>query len=342
VIAAFALLQWVVVEPRTEPPSLEPAPKVEIGATLQVEAGERPDATDTPGFRVSRARLRLDAKVERVLRLEGFVELEVSPMSQLLEPPLADAWIGMDVASKLVADLGRLRIGQLKVPFGGELARPPQELMFVDRAAPLRCLAPGRQQYDSPVGPSLLDSTGRDVGLRWDGDFGPLGIAAGVWNGEGPNVARSGTGPHAGPLVTARSWLHVAHLEIGASFDRGDNAPIANCEADSPAVRADITSAAGDFLLHWKWVRAEAEYVYQEASDRVRWGLSGAAGFYAIPDFLLLAFRAERVPDYWQWSAGLALAYLGERYRLQYSYTHRTRSDQSTSSANLIAFTLAY
>ena len=338
-IAALALLQWVVVEPRTEPPSPEPPPKVEIGATLQIEAGERADAIDTPGFRVSRARLRLDAKLERVLRLESFVELEVSPMSQLLETPLADAWIGMDVASKLVADLGRLRIGQMKVPFGGELSRPPQELMFIDRAAPLTCLAPGRQQTNNNT---LDDSTGRDVGLRWDGDFGPLGIAAGVWNGEGPNRVRSGAGPHAGPLVTARSWLHFAHLEIGGSFARGDDAPIAGCESGAPETRANITSAAGDFLLHWKWVRAEAEYVYQEASDRVRWGVSGAAGVYAIPDFLLLAFRAERVPDYWQWSAGLALAYLGERYRLQYSYTHRTRSDQSTSSANLIAFTLAY
>ena len=341
-IVALAVLQWVIVEPRTEPPSPEPAPKIEIGATLQVEAGERPDLTDTPGFRVSRARLRLDAKLEKILRLEGFVELEVSPMSQLLEPPLADAWIGMDVASKLVADLGRLRIGQMKLPFGGELARPPQELMFVDRAAPLRCLAPGRQQS----GTTLLDSTGRDVGLRWDGDWGPLGIAAGVFNGEGPNQVRSGAGPHAGPLVTARSWLHFAHVEIGGSFARGDTAPIADCEAGATFLRADVTSAAGDFLLHWKWVRAEGEYVYQQTSlpgtDSERWGVSGAAGVYAIPDFLLLAFRAERVPDYWQWSAGLALAYLGDRYRLQYSYTHRTRSDQSTSTANLIAFTLAY
>ena len=72
------------------------------------------------------------------------------------------------------------------------------------------------------------------------------------------------------------------------------------------------------------------------------WGVSGAAGFYAIPDFLLLAFRIEEVPDSWQWSGGLALAYLGPRYRLQYSYTHRTRTDGSTSGANLIAFTLAY
>jgi hypothetical protein len=339
VIVALALLQSVIVEPPSEPRAPEPTPKIEVGALIQVEAGERADANDTPGFRVSRARLRADAKLEKVLRLEGYVELEVSPMSPLLVPPLADAWIGMDVASKLIADLGRLRIGQLKVPFGGELPRPPQELMFVDRNAPETCLAPGRQQKDN----TLLASTGRDVGLRWDGDFGPLGIAAGVWNGEGPNVVRAGGGlPHSGPLVTARSWLHFAHFEIGGSFARGDDAPIAGCESGAPETRANITSAGADFFFNWKWLRAEAEYVFQEASGVERWGVSGAAGFYAIPDFLLLAFRIEEVPDYWQWSGGLALAYLGPRYRLQYSYTHRTRTDGSTSGANLIAFTLAY
>src|SRR5262249_38684196 len=158
-----------------------------------------------------------------------------------------------------------LRLGQMKVPFGGELARPPQQLMFVDRNAPERCLAPGRQQTDM----TLDDSTGRDVGLRWDGDFGRFGIAAGVWNGEGPNRARPPSPlPHAGPLVTARSWLHFAHLEIGGSFARGDDAPIAACEGASIATRANITSAAGDFYFNWKWLRAEAEYVYQEANDR--------------------------------------------------------------------------
>src|SRR5262249_53880301 len=159
--------------------------------------------------------------------------------------------------SKLIADLGRLRIGQLKVPYGGELALPPQQLLFIDRDAPLRCLAPGRQQ----TGNTLDDSTGRDIGLRWDGDFGPLGLGAGVWNGEGPNVARAGDGmPHAGPLVTARGVLHLPHLEIGGSFARGDDAPTTDtCIEGAPKVRANITSAEGDFYFNWKWFRAEAE-----------------------------------------------------------------------------------
>src|SRR5262249_43252210 len=157
---------------------------------------------------------------------------------------------------------------------------------------------PGRQQIRT----TLLDATGRDVGLRWDGDFGRLGIGAGVWNGEGPNRARLGTLPHAGPLVTARVQLRVWHLEIGGSLARGGNAPIADCEAGAVMTRADVTWAGGDFLLAWKWLRAEAEYVYQDASEKVRWGIAGTGGVYAIPDFLLLAVRVERVADYWQWS----------------------------------------
>src|SRR5262249_57381843 len=132
------------------PPRRGRRPGGEWGAMWGVEGAGGPDPPATPGFRVSRARLRLDAKLEKVLRLESFVELEASPMSELLEPPLADAWIGMDVASKLIADLGRLRLGQMKVPFGGELARPPQELMFVGRAAPLRFLGPGRHPSRHP------------------------------------------------------------------------------------------------------------------------------------------------------------------------------------------------
>jgi hypothetical protein len=70
--------------------------------------------------------------------------------------------------------------------------------------------------------------------------------------------------------------------------------------------------------------------------------MSGTGGFYAIPDFLLLAFRAERVPEWWQWSAGVALEYFGERFRLQYNYTRRTDSlSGAITSANLLAFTLA-
>ncbi|HJZ86261.1 MAG TPA: hypothetical protein VKN99_13870 [Polyangia bacterium] len=349
-LASLVFLQLVIVEPEAEPGPAGPPPiKLVVSALVQVEAGARPDPGDVPGFRLARARLSVDGKLEKTLAIEGFVEIEASPTSRLLEPPLADAWLGLDVATRALADLGRLRLGQLKVPFGGELARPPPALMFIDRAAPLLCLAPGRQQFGSGTSLTLGDSTGRDVGLRWDGAFGPLHLGAGVWNGEGPNRVRApDPEPHAGPLVTARAALELgpdlparAHLVAGASFARGDAAPLAACAGGIGVRRADATWGAGDFYFRWKWVRAEAEYVYQNA-DFDRWGLSGAAGFYAIPDFLLVAFRAERVPDFWQWTAGLALAYFGDRLRLQYGFTRRTHAgDGLTTSAHLIAFTLA-
>jgi hypothetical protein len=350
-LAVLAAGPLVVVEP----PPAEPAEPVrahfEYGALVQVEGGSRPDPDEVPGFRVSRARVWLSGQLEQTLHLGGYLQLEASPSSLLVTAPLADAWIGMDVASRSLVDLGRLRIGQMKIPFGGELARPAQALLFVDRAAPLRCLAPGRQQVDPPAGqtaPRLLDSSGRDIGLRWDLDLGLLALGAGVWNGEGPNRVRAPEpAEHAGPLVTARAALALgedepsrARLVVGTSFAHGDNAPIGGCTDDRSARRADVTWAGGDLAFRWRWVRLEAEYVFEDDDDG-HYGVSGASGLYLIPDFLLLTFRAERVPQYWQWSLGAVVHYYGERLLLQYSFTRRSPSGQASwESAHLVAFTV--
>jgi hypothetical protein len=129
-------------------------------------------------------------------------------------------------------------------------------------------------------------------------------------------------------------------LILGTSFAIGDNAPLADC-LGAPLVRADTTWAGADLFFRWRYLRAEAEYVYQDAAQN-RWGLSGTAGVYAIPDFLMLVFRAERVPDFWQWTGGLAIHYYGDKLMLQYAYTRRAVAGQaSDSSAHMLVFTLA-
>jgi hypothetical protein len=322
--------------------------RARIGAALQARLAS---SLEAPGISLSAARVLLDVRAEDLLDLRLFLQLELNPLANavvdrapfLPDPqpifPLADAYIAFNVASAAIGNLGHLRIGQFKAPFGAEPLADRVSLLVPERSWPMRALSPGR-----------------DIGIEYGADFHgyglPLAASVGVFNGSGPNRLQD-----AGELLgAARVWGRVGRpgrasftLRYGLSWmmDAARRDPLTDNVDSATAFGADLT-------IRWRWLTVAVEGVVASTSSAatgcaVRCGFSvEALGGYAtaavqiIPEFLELTGRYERfIPDLvavrmgamrpaWRVSAGLNLYYLAERFRLQYLFTY---SDDGITSA---------
>ena len=343
-----------------------PALHVEVGALLQVLVGGEPDGET--GFRLARTRVIADAELERVLHLALHLELELNPRSELVDAPLADAWLGFDAASRALADVGRLRVGQMKVPFGGELAQSAEELLFVTRADGSRCLGPGAQLHGDGATLTMRESTGRDLGLRYDLDLGlgPLRLeaGAGLFGGAGPNRVGPTSPLYAARIALARGRFgdrgHL-HILVAVSWSYAANSPVRDsCRfPDSPAsTMADVHRVGADVRLRWRWLTLAAEGVAATlASGGIdAHALSGVVAIDVLPEFFELAARLEDYEDdhlalaggplaehFLALTAGASLRYYGDRFRLQFNYTRRISrvAGIPDSDGSLVSFLMA-
>ena len=181
-LVALPAVAWadelVVIEPA------EPAPReavgwragpaeLEVGALVQLDAAR---GGARPGYSLRRARARLAARMEKVLHLGLRLQAELSPLAD--PRGLLDALIELRIASRGLPDLGRIALGQMKVPFSAEVLDAPEDLPFLDRAD-------GTQH--APV---------RDIGLRYDLPLlrgaEPVVLCFGLFNGEGAGALGGG------------------------------------------------------------------------------------------------------------------------------------------------------
>ncbi len=174
----------------------------------------------------------------------------------------------------LTRSLGRTRItlGQFKPPFGMERFTPDWKLAVIDRAQSTDRLI--------PFG-SVGNSFARGRGIQWDTTLGSVGVALGLFDGNGANQSFAGNGP----LLAGRTIYekYVApgllfHTELAAAFRYDRNmdftaqlpgAPIAYRRFRGRDARSDLAAA-----LETEFWSMRAEYL------RARY-LGGDAG---IPD----------------------------------------------------------
>lgn len=305
---AHADSSTVIVEPGpppTPPRAVVSAGPVEldVGALVQLDAGR---GGPRPGYAISRTRLRLGARLEKLLHLGVRLQAELSPLA---EPHgLLDAVIELRLASRGLPELGKLSLGQMKVPFSAEVLDDPEDLIVLERAQGARRLSPGRD-----VGLSYL--------LRLVGGPEPVLLHLGIFNGEGPGRVGGG----AGSMDVLRLSGPVGDASRARLGGRWGIAFAMNPDAELADGRAVALLYGGDLSVHYRELQLGGEIVWRTAE---RGPDAGAAWVWmsldVIPEVLAAIVRCETldegggaVPERWL-TLGGTFFYLGRRFRLAY------------------------
>lgn len=301
----------VIVEP--SPPS-PPAPatwqagpaELQAGGLVQLDAsrgGER------PGYAIGRARVRLGARLEKLLHLSLRLQAELSPLAE--QRGLLDAVIEFRLASRGLPELGRLALGQMKVPFSAEVQDDPEDLPLVERAGGARRLAPGRD-------------VGLQYSLRLAGGEEPITLHLGIFNGEG--AGRLGGG--GGSMDVLRLDGQTGDPSRARLGGRWGLAIAINPDAELPDGRAVVLLYGGDLAVHYRELQLGAELVWRSAERGPDAGAAWAwATFDVIPEVLQAVTRVETLDlggdfltERWL-TVGGTFFYLGRRFRLAYDAT---------------------
>jgi hypothetical protein len=277
------------------------AARLTPGLVLQLDAA---NAGARPGFSMHRARISLDAEVERLQGLGAFVQLGAGAADS--PSPLLDAFVRFRVVGRGGPDLGELHLGQRKVPVSREAMRDPAELSFVDRA-PAAVLAPSR-----------------DLGVLWHLALARgrrrFGVDLGVWNGEGAGAPASG-----GTTTTLRLAAGAGDpgratpgMDWGFGYASSADAP----SEEGPGAQA-VLSVDGE--IRYRALTAGAETIWKAhrfAGDAR--GFFGWVGWQLVADTLELRARGEVLDDGTPERAltfGLTFFYLAPRLRLLVDHT---------------------
>jgi len=240
-----------------------------------------------------------------MLHLGVRLEAELSPTADE-GPGLLDAAIEFRIASRGIADLGRVQLGQMKVPLSAEVLDAPEDLPFVERADGALRLAPFR-----------------DVGLlysvRLPGRGDPITLHLGIYNGEG-----------AGHLGGGRGSMDVVRLD-GVVGDpsrarlggRWGLALALDPDTALPDGRGRAVFTGGDLLVRYRALQVGGELVWRAAERGPDAGAVWAwAAWDLIPSVLETRARLQTLDDgddlHRTLTLGASFYYLGRRFRLAY------------------------
>lgn len=178
-----------------------------VGGTLMTRYNYTSGAHPTNGFSIRMARLSLSGRVMDEFAYNVLFKMEGAP-SATGGPMLLDASVEWQRFKSF-----RVKIGQFKRPFTFESPLTAIDQGFYQRGMAVYKLA----GFNDRVGEQA--STGRDIGLMFQGDVFELGdrsllhYMVGIFNGQGLNVADNNNGKD----IIGGFWLSpAAHMRIGA------------------------------------------------------------------------------------------------------------------------------
>jgi hypothetical protein len=325
---AYADEPTVIVEPT--PPATPPRAVVQagpvmldVGALVQLDAAR---GGPRPGYGVPRTRVRLGARLEKLLHLGVRLQAEMSPLAE--QRGLLDALIELRLASRGLPDLGRLSLGQMKVPFSAEVLDDPEDLVLLERPQGARRLAPGRD-------------IGLSYAVRLVGGADPLVLRLGIFNGEGPGRICGGSGS----MDVVRLSGPVGDASRARLGGRWGLALAVNPDAALADGRAVALLYGGDLAVRYRELQLGAELVWRTAD---RGPDAGAAWAWlavdVIPEVLQAIARAETLdegggdgPERWL-TLGGTFFYLGRRFRLAYEVMLPLAPQRARSSWQVASF----
>ncbi|MBI2897921.1 MAG: hypothetical protein HYY06_30460 [Deltaproteobacteria bacterium] len=322
----------VIVEPGPPPSprqraTLQAGPvDLWAGALVQLDAGR---GGERQGFFLRRSRLRFGGRLERLVSLGLRLEIELNPIAD--PAGLLDAVVEFRVASRGLADLGRLELGQMKVPLSQEVMDAPEDLAFVERAQGARLIAPGRDAgvlYTLP----LLRGEGRAASVP------RAQLRFGLFNGEGAGELGGG----GGSATLLRLDGGVGDPSRARVGGRWGFALWSNPDSPVGAGIQSATIAGADLTLWYRALRAGAELLWRDAADgsqsRAVWAW---ASYDVIADILQLRGRAETLDDgvlTRRVTLGATFHYLPDRFRLLYDLTVPLDPVGNASVAHVTSF----
>lgn len=314
----------VVVDPAT--PASPETPRIETqaatfvpGLLLQLDAANRGERA---GFSMHRARLSLDAEVDRLQGLGGFIRIGVGEGD--VPSPLLDAVIRFRIVGRGGPSLGELQLGRRKVPVSHEVLLEPADLAFVDRPA-ATTLAPAR-----------------DTGLLWhlarERPRRRFSFDLGYWNGEA-----AGEVPTGGSMTSVRLGLGAGDAgRARAGMDWGVGYA-ATRDAPSDAGFGAKVVLAVDGEIRWRALTVAAETIasaHERAGSAL--GFFGRIGWQLVADTLELRARAEMLDEdevvTHALSFGVTFFYLAPRLRLLVDHTEVIRGDRTNDGRTVTSF----
>jgi hypothetical protein len=294
----------VIVEPTPPLGAREPVRwragpvDLDAGAVVQLDASR---GGDHPGFFLQSSRLRFGARLERTISLGLRLQVEANPLAE--SPGLLDAVIDFRVASRGLADLGHLELGQMRVPLSRARLAEPEDRPFVALPLGARALAPDR-----------------DIGVLYSlalpGSREPAFVRLGLFNGEGANAPGGG-----GSVVLARIEGEVGDPSRARAGGSWGVAAQRSSDAASASGSGPATTLEVDLQLHYRALQAGAEVLWKGDQARAAWTW---AGYDVIPDTLELLARLETFDDGTvtrRLTVGATFYYLSQRFRLLFNTT---------------------
>ncbi len=309
-----------VTEPEPKTDSLQPADKLKkykpkVSGFIQFQElnhfdSNRDDSILPWRFRVQRARLRVEGKINRKISYQ----LEIDPRSPEIAGMMRDAYISFSHIPK-----HQILLGQQKTQFGYENPMSSADLYFVNRTDVSDNLSRGINL--------------RDIGIGFKGNI-PISNkiriedAITLVNGAGLNVQYDNTRKK---NLWGRMGLRYKSenliCRIGASGGTGDYLEPADTAAGTPANLVDFERLGADFQVEHKWFTMAAEYVMGWNNEIG--GKSQIPGYYLLltgkTDWNLgpLA-RYENLDDeFTRWVFGAYYGLPSDRFRFLINYEIR-------------------
>lgn len=206
-----------------------------------------------------------------------------------------------------------VQAGQFKTPFTREFITPLTDLETADRATAVDSLAPKR-----------------DIGLLGEYTHRRVSIWAGVFNGEGQNVAANADSTLLGVGRLAVRVLSQLALAVNGAWYFGDS------------TRYGVDAAYEDSRFTLK-----GEYLGQtrdEASSADDWGWYGLGAVYVIPTVQAVGKYEEfarpgvtTAVKNRAWTAGLNVYPSGKNLRLTFDYLSRRVGEPGVRKGRLLA-----
>jgi hypothetical protein len=312
----------VVVEP--SPPAAPDVPRIVTdaatftpGLVLSLDAS---NGGDRPGFSIGRARLSLDAEVDRMQGLGGFVALGAGALDT--PSPLLDAIVRFRIVGRGGPNLGELRLGQMRVPVSREVLREP-EGAFVLPA------------------PSVSIAPGRDTGLLWHVALARprrrWGLDVGFWNGEAAGLDAAG-----GSMTSVRLSFGAGDagrarpgMDWGVAYAASRDAP-----SDDGSGAELMLEVDGE--IRWRALTVAAESISRvHALAGAARGLFGWVSWQLVADTLELRARGEMQDDgevTHSLTFGVTFFYLAPHLRMLVDYTRTLRGDRTNDGRTVTSF----